>query len=100
MKTEGNTRTIGPNLQHIGCGNRDRRPTTAIVRVVIRDEHAERIVATAQIEDDEVLPSTALRSREIREKRRRCEADRERRHAAAHEFASGDGHVPSLYTSW
>ena len=100
METERNAGTIAPNLQDIGRRNGDRRPAAAILRIVIRNQHAERVIPPAQIKDDEVLPRAALRSREVRQKRRRRKADRERCHAAAYELASRDGHVRVSYTSW
>ena len=86
-------RAVAADLQHVGRRDRDRRPAGAVLRIVVRDQHAERVVAAAQIEDDEVAPGAALRAREIGEKRRRREADGEGRDAAAHEFASGDAIV-------
>ena len=100
MKTEGSARRVAANLQHSGGRDRDRRPAIAILRIVVRNQHAERIVAAAQIQDDEVASRAALRSREIGQKRRRREADGERGNAAADELASGDGHMSRPYTSW
>ena len=88
MQAERLAARIGADLQDGARGNRERRPLAVVRGVGVRHEHAEPVVPAGQIEDDEVAAARALRAREIREKRRRGEAERERRHAVFDEVAS------------
>src|SRR5437762_1083999 len=88
MQTERLAARIRADLENRACWNRECRPLAVVRRVGVRHQHAEPIVPAGQIEDDEVAAARALRAREIREKRRRGEAERERRHAVLDEVAS------------
>jgi len=79
---------IGADLQHLSRGNRNGRTPAEIERILIRDDGAERIVASAQIQDDEVARAYALCQRDVTQERGRGKADGECRHAIANELSS------------
>jgi hypothetical protein len=93
MESERHLRRIGPDLQHLPGGHGDRRTPRVVVRIVVRDQHAQRVVAAAHVEDDEVPRVHALRARQIAEKLRRREGHRERGDAAFDELPPGDFHT-------
>ena len=89
---QGRTPTYA-DLEHLPRGHCDRWTPAVVERIVVRHQHAERVITAAQIQDDQVPRARALRPREIREELRRGERDRERRDAAFDELSSGDLHV-------
>src|SRR6185312_15083871 len=93
MQTERDAGAVGSDLQHVRSRDADRGTSIAVLRIVVWNQHAERVVPTAQVQHDEISARAALRACQIREEGRRREADGECRDAAAHELASGDGHV-------
>src|SRR5829696_4573797 len=93
MKAKCNSSTVTANLQHRPGGDRDRRPSGVVLRIVVRDERAERIVAAAQIQNDQVASCPPLRASQVGEKGWRGEADGEGGNAAADELASGNRHI-------
>src|SRR4051812_2203156 len=95
VQPERDVGRIGADLQHLPGGNGQRRATAAVERIVVGRQHAERVVAAAEIEHDEVAHVRALRTRQVREKLGRCERHGECGDAALDELASGDVH-----TSW
>ena len=95
METELVSGGVAADLQRLTGRHRERRTPARVERIAIRDEHAERVVAAAQIHDDEIAEARALGQRDVAEKSRRRKAERKRRHAAPHEVASGVFH-----TSW
>ena len=95
METELISGRVAPDLQRLTGRYGKSRPPRRVERVAIRHQHAERVIAAAQIQDDEVARRGALGKRGLAEKSRRGKADAECRDAAAHEFASA-----VLHTSW
>ena len=93
MKSELVARGVAADLQHLAGGHRQRGTPALIERIAIRHEHAERVVAAAEIQDDEIPERRALRERDVAEKARRRKAEAERADAAAHEIASGESHT-------
>jgi hypothetical protein len=93
VQAERGPRRVGADLQDLPRRHGDRRPPAVIERIVVRHQHAERVVAAAQIQHDEVPRPRALRAREIRQELRSGERHRERRDAALDELPSGDLHV-------
>ena len=79
-----------PTCRTFAGRNRERRPTAVVEGVGVRHEQAQAVVPAREVEHDEVAARRALRPREIGEKLRRGEADRERRNAALEECASRD----------
>ena len=94
MQTERLAAGVAADLQHRAGRNRQRRPPAVIERIGVRHEHAEAVVAPAQIQHDEIAAGRALRAREVGEKCGRSQADGESGHAVLHERASGD------HTNW
>src|SRR5205085_1120138 len=82
------------DLEHGTRGNRERRTAAVIKGVGVRHQRAQAVIAAGEREHDEVAARGALGAREIRKKRGRREADRERCRAASDELASGN------HTSW
>src|SRR5256885_1222427 len=66
-----------------------------VKRIGVWHHHAERVVAAREIHHDKIPRRGALRQREIAQELRRSKAEREGRHAAADEVASG-----WLHTNW
>ncbi len=77
---------VAADLQHLAGGYCQRGTPALIERIAIRHEHAERVVAAAEIEHDEIPERRALRERDIGEKARRRETQGERADAAADEM--------------
>src|ERR1700716_1858274 len=95
MQSERTARRVGADLQHVGGRYGKRRPAAVIERVVVRDEHAQGIIAAAQVQHDAGARVAALRPGEIRQELGRGEGHRERRDAALDELSPGD-----LHTNW
>src|SRR5205823_7638040 len=93
MQAEAGARRIGSDLQHLTGGYGERRPAAVVERIVVRHEHAQRVVAAAQIEHHEIARVRALRLREVGQELRRGERHRERGDAAFDELPSGDLHI-------
>ena len=91
-----------PICSTLPAGTASVGPARVVVRVGVGNQRAERVVAAAQVQDDEVAADLPLRQREVGQERRRREADREGGDAAAHELAPGDRHdgVPWPHTNW
>jgi len=89
MQAERPSRAVRSNLQHARCRHRKRRPARVILRVLIGNQRAERVVAAAEVQDDEIAPGLALGDGQVRQERRRRKGKREGGDAAFHEFASG-----------
>src|SRR5262249_51068600 len=86
MESEGDVRRGGADLQHLPGWHSERRPPAVVVRIVVRNHRAERIVAAAQIQHHQIPPAAALRAREVRQEFRRRERDRERGDASLDEL--------------
>src|SRR5439155_5537087 len=82
VKPERNAGAVAADLQHLARRHGQRWPAAVVERIVVRDQHAEGVVAAAQIQDDEIADVRALRAREIGEELRRRKRHRERRYAA------------------
>ena len=92
MQPEGAAARVGPDLQHRACRDGDRRSPAVIERIQIGHDGVQRVVAAAQVEHDQAARPRALRARDVREKRRRGEADGKRRHASPHEISPCQWH--------
>ena len=92
MQTERDAGRVAADLQHLSRRDRQRRPAAVVERIVVRNQHAERIVAAAQIQNDQIAAAGALRASQIGQKRRRRERDGERGNAALDELPSRDPH--------
>src|SRR6185295_214333 len=92
MQAERNARRVGADLQHLPGRDRQRRTAARVERIVVRDHHAERVVAAAQVQHHEVA-AAPLRPHEIREELGRGKRHGERRDAAFDELPSGDFHI-------
>src|SRR5262245_62696771 len=88
METKRHLRRIRSNLQHVYGGHADRRPAAVIKRIEIRHDHAQRVVAAAQIQHDEIPGARPLGEREIAQKLRRSEGDRKGRESTLDELSS------------
>ena len=64
METELSPRAIRSDLQHVGRRYGDRRTPSEVLRIGVRNHGTERVVAAAQIEDDEISARIALREGE------------------------------------
>jgi hypothetical protein len=95
MEPERNPRRVGADLQHRRSGHRQRRPAAVVERIVVGHQHAERVVAAAQVEDHEIAGVSALRARQVGQELGRRKRHRERGDPAFHEFAPGDSHGSS-----
>src|SRR5579872_4760612 len=95
VQPERHPRRVTPDWQHLAGWNPDRGPPTPVKRIVVGNQHAERIVAAAQIKDDEVSGLRSLRACQVAQELRRCERDRKCRGATLDELTSGD-----LHTNW
>ncbi len=93
MQAERHVRAIGADLQHVAGGYGERRAPAAVERIVVRNHHAERVVAAAQVEDHEAAGMRALGPHEIAQELGCREGKRERGDAALEEFPSGDLHM-------
>ena len=87
---------VGPDLQHVGRRNRQGRPAREVLRIGVGDQRAQPVVSAAQVQHDQVAPRPPLRAGDVGQKRRRREADGERRHAAPNEIASVHRHDGSI----
>ena len=92
MQTQRFAAGVAADLQDGPGGNPERRPPAVIERIGVGHQHAQAVVATAQIQHDQIAALIALRARQVREKRWRGKTDRERRHAAFDERASRKCH--------
>src|SRR5207342_963721 len=86
-------------LQNIPGRHGQSWTPAVIVRVVVRDQHAERIVASCEVEHHERARCLSLRFGQSTQEGRRREAVGEGRDAALHERSSGMLHW-NLYTNW
>src|SRR5687768_5362173 len=84
---------VAAYLQHLSCGHGQRGPPALIERITIRHEHAERVVASPQIEDDQVSRGGALRPRVVAEKLQRGKAEAAGADAPSEKIASGELHT-------
>src|SRR6185436_638557 len=100
MQPERPSAGVGSHLQHLPRGNRNRGTAAVIVRVLIRDQRVERVVAAAKVDDDEAARREALRLRDRAEERGRREPERDGGDAVTNEEPSRDAHVAASYTSW
>jgi hypothetical protein len=97
MEAEHPAAAVAADLQDLARGHRERRPPAVVEVVGIGNERAQRVVAAGEIQDDEVPSGRSLRARQVAEKRRRREPDRERGHAAAEEVSTSQ-HLSPLAT--
>jgi hypothetical protein len=79
---------IAADLKHLTGGNRQRRTACGVVRIAIRHDHAQGVVAAAQIQDDEIPEGRTLRTGDVAEEPRRGKSEAECRDAAAHEVTA------------
>ena len=93
VQPERDARGIAADLQHPAGGHRDRRTPAVIRRVVIGNEHAQGVVPSAQIQDDQVASVRSLRAGEIAQKVGRGKSHRERGDTASDERPAGDFHT-------
>src|SRR5689334_3723966 len=75
MQTERHVRFVGADLQHVGSRNGERRPAAVIKRIVVRNQHAQRVVPAAEIQDDQVARMSTLCSSEVAQELRSREGD-------------------------
>src|SRR5580765_1469836 len=88
MQTERLSGRIGAHLQHLPCGHGNAGPAAVVSRVAIRDQRVQRIVATAQIDDDEVPRPEALCLGDRTQEGGRGEPECDSRYAVADEESS------------
>ena len=88
VQAQRDARRVGADLQHVGGRNRNRRPPHGVVRIEVRNDRAQRVVAAAEIHHHEVARGRALRERDIANRLRRRKAERERGDAALDELSS------------
>src|SRR5919106_6727794 len=90
MQAEGLAAAVAADLQHLACGNGDRRTAARVERIQVRHQRAQRVVAAAQIHHDEVAAARALRQRNVAQERGGRKAYREGGDPLANEFPARD----------
>ena len=88
MQTERDSRRVSADLQHVGGRNGDGRPPNGVVRIEVRDDGAQRVVAAAEIHHHEVARGRPLRERDVANGLRSGKAERECGDAALDELSS------------
>ena len=99
MKASDYPIRAGAAFENVGRGNGKGGTPTAIERVVVGDEHAQRVVSAGEVQHDQRARCLPLRFGEPAEEGGRHEAIGEGRHSALHELASGNFHG-YLYMNW
>jgi hypothetical protein len=93
MQPQRLPRRITSDLQHLPRRHRDVRASAVVEGVLVGHDRVQRVVAAIQVDDDQAARSGALRARDIRQERRRREADGECRDTVADERPAGNLHL-------
>src|SRR5262245_44780960 len=100
MQPQRTAGRIGANLQHLARRNRDRGTAAVVGRVLIRDQRVQRVVAAAEVNDDEASRRQPLCLRDCAQEGGSGKTERNRRNAVTDEDSSRYAHGRSFYTCW